>query len=354
MDSLDCGIFDVSLSAKYILDWKCIKFYTFPFPEDIRIFLEKAQNIKNNDIPKIDKELGFILYNYIKNVLITNRVDLIALHGHTIKHKDGDYSIQVGSPKYIYKNFKIPLVYNFRKADIESGGNGAPLMPFLDWLIFKNNKHNIITLNLGGVANISYVPIKGHRKDVLGFDTGPGMGLIDEACRIYLNKNLDMDGEIANCGKIDRSLLNQLLSHPYILKTPPKSTGRDIFGSKLIKNIQAKYIDIRIEDLLRTLCFFTAKTISRNLKYFININKNNDILVISGGGVKHPVVMNDIHELVKVNKIELSDKYGISSKMKECLLMAILGVAKIKNISANMSSVTGSNGEIVLGEIYKN
>jgi len=117
-------------------------------------------------------------------------------------------------------------------------------------------------------------------------------------------------------------------------------------ASSAFKSAAGKYSEFKAK--------FTAKTISRNLKYFININKNNDILVISGGGVKHPVVMKDIHELVKVNKIELSDKYGISSKMKECLLMAILGVAKIKNISANMSSVTGSNGEIVLGEIYNN
>ena len=137
----------------------------------------------------------------------------------------------------MYKEYGVPVIYNFRQADIDVGGNGAPLMPFLDWLLFKGSRENTITLNLGGVANISFIPASGNRKDVMGFDTGPGMALMDETCRELYGVDMDQDGLITALGNVNVELLQELMKCEYINQPPPKSTGRNEFGSYMVKKI---------------------------------------------------------------------------------------------------------------------
>ena len=117
-----------------------------------------------------------------------DKPDLIASHGQTISHISGTSTMQVGNPKYLHNAYNKPVIYNFRLKDIELGGKGAPLIPFLDWLLFNKYKQNILTLNLGGIANISYIPKSGNREHVIGFDTGPGMSLIDEYSKKHFNQ----------------------------------------------------------------------------------------------------------------------------------------------------------------------
>ena len=210
-------------------------------------------------------QLGDAFASFVKKFLDNRHVDLIAFHGQTIAHQDGVSTRQIGDPKNLYNIFKVPIIYNFRQADIDSGGNGAPLMPFLDWILFKERDIPIITLNLGGVANISYIPKSGKREDVLGFDTGPGMSLIDETCRILLDMDMDHNGIISRSGSINQKLLNELMSHEFIRKDPPKSTGRHEFGKEMVYNIIEKYPRIKTEDLLRTFSIFTAKSVAINL-----------------------------------------------------------------------------------------
>ena len=352
MDGLDCGLFDISLTSDYQLDWKLIDFKTIPYSKKIRNILAKSIYSKYDINQNLDDELGRVFVSFINKFLKDRSVEIISSHGQTISHKDGISSTQIGNPLFIYKEYNVPVIYNFRQADIDAGGNGAPLMPFLDWLLFRNENMEIVTINIGGISNISYIPASSNREEICGFDTGPGMALIDETCRLYLSVNMDKDGFYASKGEVNNELLNQLMSHKFISKVPPKSTGRDIFGVNLIKEVHKERPDIAIEDLLRTFCAFTAKSIAVNLKIFLNLEGFKSDVIMSGGGIHHPVLMNDIQKYLPMANIKLADDYGISSNMKESLLMAVLAVARFQDMPANMPSVTGSYKETILGDIF--
>jgi anhydro-N-acetylmuramic acid kinase len=352
MDGLDCGLFHITLSHDYQLEWQCHGFKTFIYSEEIRNMINKSLAGETNSIEYINEQLGQLFVSYIKQFLNNRNIDMIASHGQTIAHEDGILTTQIGNPYYMYKEYDVPIIYNFRQADIDAGGNGAPLMPFLDWLLFKESRKNTITLNLGGVANISYIPSSGKREEVMGFDTGPGMALMDETCREVWGIDMDKGGLKTAKGDVNAELLINLMKNQYITKKPPKSTGRDEFGSDMVKHIIKEHPHIIAEDLLRTFCAFTAKAISVNIKNILNINNLNPRLIISGGGVHHPVLMEDIRKYVQISNIKIADDYNIESKMKESLLMAVMAVARMQNLPSNMPSASGANKQTILGEIF--
>ena len=351
MDGLDCGLFDIVLSYDYKLEWKCLDFKVIPYSQNIRRLIINSLSGDEKFIIHADIQLGEIFTTIVAEFLNNRKVDVIASHGQTISHEDGILTRQIGSPKTMYKVFQVPVVFNVRQADIDAGGNGAPLMPFLDWLLYKESGENIITLNLGGIANISYIPESGNRDEVMGFDTGPGMSLMDETCREMLGIYIDQDGLNTARGNIDRKLLDELIEYEYITKKPPKSTGRGEFGSVMVKRIIQDNPHISTEDMLRTFCAFTAKSIAVNLKGSIDFDNLNPLLIISGGGVRNPVLMDDIMKYVSISNIKKSDDYGIESKMKESMLMAVLAVARMMHLPANMPSVTGALRQTFLGDM---
>jgi anhydro-N-acetylmuramic acid kinase len=353
MDGLDCGLFEIYLDQKYLLEWHCLDFKTFKYSNKIRENISSALDGDINTINRLDKFLGIEIAKLSKKFIKKRHVDYIASHGQTLLHVDGVSSLQISDPKYLYQTFNVPVVYDFRQLDINLGGNGAPLMPFLDWLLFKNSSNDIITLNIGGISNISFIPASNQRNDVIGFDTGPGMSLMDECSRYFYNQLYDLDGRHSEKGVVDIRILEELMLDNFINKKPPKSTGRHEFGLKTIYYFKRKYSDISPNDLLRTFCAFTAKSIALNLTKFLNINISTIELIVSGGGVHHPILMEYLKEFTSIDHIKLIDTYGIDSDMKESLLMAVLGVAYINNIPSNMPSVTGAKKLAVLGKLYK-
>ena len=351
MDGLDCGLFNISLTSEYELDWSCIEFMTYPNSGNIRQSISNALEGDELAIKDADKILG-MEFSAISAKFINERpIDLISTHGQTVDHNDGVSTLQIGSPEFLSETFQVPVVYNFRQADIDVGGNGAPLMPFLDWLLFNNGDRTTITLNLGGVANISFIPKSGKRSEVFGFDTGPGMALIDECCKMYYGDPLDRNASHAKEGIVNETILSELMNHKFIHKSPPKSTGRHDFGAELVDNIIQRYSNISPENLIRTFCAFTGKSIAKNLVKFLNFNMYDVRMIISGGGVKHPILMHDIQQYTQITDIKISDKLGIKSEMKETLLMAVLGITRKKEMTANMPRVTGAEKLVVLGDL---
>jgi len=351
MDGLDCGLFKIYLNSEYKLKWSCLDFKTYTYSDAIRQMIIDTISNSSTNFSIINEVLGEVYTSFSTKFLNSRNIDLISSHGQTISHIDRESTLQVGNPKKLNEKFQVPIVSNVRKADIEVGGNGAPLMPFLDWLFYKDTYSDVVTLNLGGMANLSFIPESGKRDNVLGFDTGPGMALIDECCKHYYNETMDRDGVYANMGSVNKEILHILMNHEYILKKPPKSTGWHEFGSELFNNIIGTHPHICPNDLIRTFCIFTAKSIAENLDKFINFSTYDNCLIISGGGVHHPVLIEDIHKYCKMKNIILSDKVGIQSDMKESLLMAVLGVARIRKIPANMPSVTGAKKNVILGDL---
>ena len=354
MDGLDCCIAKISISSNYVLDYQVLTQKSFDFDYETRSEIKKyIGKTKKSEIDKINQYLGEKFLDLSKGFLSKHQIDYIAIHGQTIHHQNKVRSIQVGCPSYLASFFKVPVIYNFREKDIHLKGTGAPLIPFLDWLFFKDKDLNTLTLNLGGIANVAFIPKQADRKDVIGFDTGPGMALIDECAHYFWSKKCDYNGKYSIEGQINKNLLDYLIEKtPFILSSPPKSTGREDFGKKYLIEIIEKYNDLKPADILRTLVKFTSLSIKLNVEKFILTNYSIDQLVISGGGLEHSVLISDIKKDLDIPIINMID-YGVESKFKESLLMGLLGYSRINKIKSNMPSVTGASNEVILGDIYE-
>lgn len=353
MDGLDCGLFNIKLDKDYNLEWQCLDFETINYNSKVKDIIRAALSGDYLRGKIADNMLGQVFSIYVEKFLKGRRVDLIGSHGQTISHKDGKSNWQVGDPQYLHKSMGIPIVYDFRTADINAGGKGAPLIPFLDWLLFKNSNEDIITLNVGGISNVTFIPSSGKRDKVLGFDTGPGMGLIDECARKCFTRNMDKDGQFSKSGQVVPEILKMLMDHPFIHKTPPKSTGRSEYSEMMLDQILIDFPGESYENIIRTLVVFTAKSISLNIEKYLNFNALQTRIIISGGGVNHPVLMDELLKNSVMSNMTTSSKLGIDPNMKESLLMAVLAAACYHNLPANMVNVTGAKYMVVLGEFYK-
>ena len=352
MDGLDCCISDISIDSNEKLKYKIIAQKSFEFDSSLKAKIKKQIGQTDKfQINKINEYLGNKFLSLSKDFLLDYSFDCISLHGQTIHHNDKVRTIQVGSPLNMASFFRVPVIYNFRQRDIELGGNGAPLMPFLDWLIFKDSGKNILTLNLGGISNLSFIPEESNKEQVIGFDTGPGMCLIDQCVERFWSEDYDSNGKHSASGNVNSLMLDYLLKiTPFIMQSIPKSTGREQFGKDFIDDVVKKFRNLKHSDILRTFIKFTSLSIKLNVEKFILNKFEINELVISGGGTLHPVLMSDIEKDLDIPIVDIVD-YGIESKFKESLLMAVLGYAKIKNIKSNMPSVTNSSRNIVLGDI---
>jgi len=188
MDGVDLCIANLIIDKNNRLTYQIIDSTYIPYSRKTRKIIHDSIFYKSYSIDFVDSYLGNLFSELINNFIIGQSVDLISSHGQTLSHKDKEYSIQVGSPKKICNKTKIPVVSNFREYDIKYGGNGAPLIPILDWFLFKNNKKNILSLNIGGISNISLIGRDIKKENIIGFDTGPGMCLIDRYVRIIWDK----------------------------------------------------------------------------------------------------------------------------------------------------------------------
>ena len=352
MDGLDCCYADIEIENNNILKYDILKFKTIPFARDIKQLIFNTIKYQSKELYiECDEKLGIEFLKIVDNFINKKFIDLISVHGQTITHIDGIKTVQIGNPKYLYDFYNVPVIYDFRTKDIDLGGRGAPLIPYLDWLLSKKINSSIITINLGGIANITYIPKSSKRDKVVGFDTGPGMCLIDQFVQFQWRKEYDLNGEIAKKGFINDDLLDYLFLHPFISKNFPKSTSREEFNMIYIEKMYKKFIFLNKYDILRTLVFFTAKSIYRNIKF---IYLNNDCkLFISGGGVKNNLLMNDISKIFNKTKILTSDFFNIDTDVKEAFLMAVMGLARYKKIYNNMPSVTGAKKYDFYGKIYK-
>ena len=350
MDGLDIVVADITLNND--VHYQIINEISIPYPNDLK---EKIRQVVYNpelDYHKLDDYLGQwyadTLYAYLKKVKINN-LDLIGSHGQTIHHISGKSSVQIGSPKYLVKKLNVPVISDFRSADIDAGGTGAPLMPKIDEWLFRNKETSIITLNIGGIANVTLLPSK-YNNDVIGFDTGPGMSLLDEAYLKIFNNGFDYNGNLALKGNVDRDLVTTWLNQAYFIQPPPKSTGRDQFGLNWL-NIYMKNLDRHNnEDILATLSYFTAQSVFQGCEEFINSN-NVSKLIVSGGGAHHMCIMKFLNNLFSPIPVVPSSKFNISVDSKEALGFAIFAVANIKEIPSNLPSVTGAHKPVILGKI---
>jgi anhydro-N-acetylmuramic acid kinase len=351
MDGLDISIADIGLSNN-IADFNMIGTTSIPYPSDLQSQIRQAVYGTKKYSSALDRDLGIWyaekLFEYLRSESIDN-IELIGSHGQTIHHVSGQSTLQIGDPSFLAGKFNIPVISDFRTADIYAGGTGAPLMPKVDEWLFRNIDTAIITLNLGGVANVTFLPCI-NNGDVIGFDTGPGMALLDETFLVESKEGIDVGGEFALEGNADKRLVNNWLKAPYFLQLPPKSTGRDQFGINWLADHRQELSSLAIADQLATLSLFTAKSVFLACEEFIR-DHQVERLIISGGGIHHKCVMKYLVKWFSPIAVVPSDELGVSVDGKEALGFAILAVAHVKSIPGNIPSVTGAKKALVLGEM---
>jgi anhydro-N-acetylmuramic acid kinase len=340
---------------------KFIRLMTFPYPEPLRTRL-LSSHLTAQDICLLNFELGDRSADAAIEVLAIAReegitVDFLASHGHTIAHipprAGKPYgTLQIAEPAVIAERTGLPVVSDFRTRDMAAGGQGAPLVPYADWVLFSRPDRSIACLNIGGIANFTVVTPD--FENVLAFDTGPGNMAIDGAVRLLTRgaKQMDADGATAAKGVVIEELLEYLLSHPFFDREPPKSTGREDFGTEVyLRDALASRKGHEYNDLVTTVTTAVAYSIVRAFKRFIAPKYDIARIIVSGGGSYNGTLMRWIREGLPNITVRASDQYGIPSNAREAVAFAILGNETLCGTPANVPQATGARHPAILGKI---
>jgi anhydro-N-acetylmuramic acid kinase len=362
-DGIDAALVEIEgfgLDTKLTL----VKFITYPFPEDIK---KRLFRIFSPSICSVDDicEMNFILGNLFaqaalevikKAGLNPSEVDLIGSHGQTISHlpKSGA-TLQIGEPAVMAYLTGIVTVGDFRVADMAAGGQGAPLVPYVDFLLLRDEVKSRAIQNIGGISNVTVLPAGGSLDDILAFDTGPGNMIIDEIVRFVTNgqRSYDKDGQMSSEGIPDELLLNKLLSHPFIHRKPPKTTGREEFGFGFAQKLfnEAREMGIKDSDLLATVTAYTAECIYTNYKLFVLQKYDISEIIICGGGLHNLTLMRFLRDKFYPVVVKSIEDLGISSDAKEAIAFAVLANETIHGNPGNVPSATGAKMPVILGKI---
>ena len=306
------------------------------------------------------------------------RLDLVGSHGQTMCHlpprggRRGSTSrrvvgstLQIGDAAIISAELGVPVVSQFRQADMAVGGQGAPLVPWTDYVLFQSSKRGRVVQNIGGIANLTWLPAGGGPDDVIAFDTGPGNMLID-ALAFHFTRGMrryDRGGGLARRGQVRAGVLEALLDHPYLAESPPKSCGREEFGQVWMQTILAKYRRHRIsfEDWLATATRFTATTIAAGYALFLNAPRREyppmDEIILCGGGARNGTLVRELREAVTFGgrfdgiRFSTTADYGIPVEAKEAVSFALLAAACVDGVPANLPGVTGATRAVRLGQV---
>jgi len=347
-----------------------VAFAQYPFPRGMKELLLRNSMPATSRVDEICR-LNFVLaelYAESAKKLLRKAgvklrdLDLIGSHGQTIHHlpnprkmfgKTIRSTLQIGDPSVLATLTGVCTVGDFRVADMAVGGQGAPLVPYFDWLVFRSGSKSRILLNIGGIANITVLPKSCTPDQVLAFDTGPGNMVVDALMQQFFNKPFDHDGEKASQGTVSLHLLKQMAKHPYLRRTPPKSTGREEFGMEFISTL-LKHAKQRIAtDIVATASRFTAFCVHDAYNRFVGKTMKADEIIVSGGGARNRYILAELNRYFAGSKVRLADEFGVSSDAKEAICFAILANETIAGNPANMLGATGARKRVVLGKICR-
>ncbi len=296
-------------------------------------------------------------------------VDMVCMHGQTVWHvpnahtfpgPDGPVSItatlQLGNPQVVSLMTDLPVISDFRSPDMAVGGQGAPLAPFIDYLLFAQPGKGVAVQNIGGIGNVTVLPCDGGNEAVYAFDTGPGNMIIDALVGWGTDSRqaYDEGGRIAATGKVNEHLLSSLMADPYFAMTPPKSTGREVYGSAYTMQLieKAKSLGMGFADMVATATAFTALTIARSYRDFVLPTTTLSRVVVSGGGARNKTLLAMLSSYLPEGiEVLRSDDLGVPDQAREAMAFALMGHASLLGLPANLPKVTGASKAVVLGTI---
>ena len=306
-------------------------------------------------VAALDRQLGVAFARAAEAVADTERVDAVASHGLTLVHYgERCDTLQIGSPYALRDALRASVVFDFRRADCAVGGHGAPLVPYVDALLFGGTDRAVVTLNLGGIANVTVLEPGAPPVAATGWDTGPGNMLLDAFVRrrTHGEATFDRDGAYASAGRADARVLGELLAREafYLMQPPPKSTGRERFGVQLLDAHAELFDALSLQDGCATLCAFTAATVAESLATY---GPQGARVIGSGGGMSNRALVSALGDRLAAHgmMLERSDAYGVHSDFKEAIAFAVLACETLRGRPANAPGATGAARPAVLGAI---
>jgi anhydro-N-acetylmuramic acid kinase len=368
-DGIDAAVVDIT-GAPPELAVELLSFTCVPFQPEQRAYILSLCEPATATVDRIC-QANFLLGEWFAAAalqaiaaagLTPDDVDLIGSHGQTVYHAVGAGSpvsstLQIGEAAVIAARTEITTVADFRVADVAAGGQGAPLVSYVDWLLLRHPSRVRAVQNIGGIANVTYLPPgkdpQGGADGVLAFDTGPGNMLIDDAAGRATGGRLafDRDGALAARGRVDEALLAELLAHPYLALPPPKTAGREQFGAAFAAQVwaRARAQGLAGEDIVATLTAWTAASIAAAYRRFLP--RPPDEVILGGGGASNPTLVTMLRACLAPATVNSHKAVGLSSDAKEAIAFAVLAYETIHGRPGNLPSCTGARKRVVLGKI---
>jgi anhydro-N-acetylmuramic acid kinase len=367
LDGIDAVLLRVSGTGS-TTRFKQLSFVERPFPPGLRKRLLQnsvPETSRVDEIAQLNVLLAELYADAVTDVaqkagVMTRRIDLIGSHGQTIHHlpkprrlfgKTVRATLQIGDPSVLSTITGIVTVGDFRLADMAVGGQGAPLVPYFDWLVFRSNTVNRLLLNIGGIANITVIPKKCRAEEIIAFDTGPGNMVVDSLMHEFYGKRYDHSGKTAASGAVSLDLFDRMARHPYLKAGLPKSTGREEFGGEFVQQILRYGKGFDHEDIIATASQFTAYAVYDAYRRFVAKRMRADEVIVSGGGAKNRFFLDELSRYFSASTIRQIGEFGISADAKEAICFGILANETLAGRPANLPSVTGARRRVVLGKI---
>ena len=345
----------------------------YPYPRKVRAAVLAAMNASQASVADLAR-LNFLLGElYADAVLATARqfrveVDLVGCHGQTLYHQGEPQRFlgrkiaatwQTGEAAIIAARVGVPVVADFRPADIAAGGKGAPLVPFLDYMLFRDARLGRIVQNIGGIANLTAIPAGATANSVVAFDSGPGNMVMDAVIEKLFGQPFDRGGRIAASGKVLDKVIHAILQRDFFKETPPKTAGREEFGREFVRDFLRSCGRCRKQDVVATATALTAKSIADGVKRFVLKNASLarkqafQEMILSGGGAKNSTLVAMLaSELAPLGlRLRFSDEFGLPSAAKEAVAFAVLAHETWRQRPSNVPSATGAKRSAVLGKV---
>ncbi|MFQ6045169.1 MAG: anhydro-N-acetylmuramic acid kinase [Gemmatimonadales bacterium] len=356
LDGIDAALVRVGGSESVEL----LGFTTRPFGRTERErLLDATGRVEVRDIALLHVELGRWLAEAAIEVLEVagvppERLSLVASHGQTVWHEPGTATLQLGDPAVIAERLRVPVVSDFRTRDVAAGGQGAPLVSLADAFLFGDPDRGRALLNIGGIANVTWVPRRGSLDGIIAFDTGPGVAVVDAATSLVdPGVTFDEHGHRAAQGRVVEHVLARLLEDPYFAASPPKTTGRERFGDELALRI-VRAVEATAgagpEDAVATALALAVRSIALGLERWLPAGGGSEVLV-SGGGARNPVLMGRLVAALEGWTVRLFSEEFFDGDAKEAVAFAYLGWCTVNGLEGNVPSATGARGPRVLGRV---
>lgn len=367
LDGIDAAVCRIDEHAQEA-SVELLAFDTLAYPDAVRAELLRLYDDQSNAVARICS-LNVIVGKCFADAAVTvmdaagidgAEIEVVGSHGQTVWHqpeageKDAllvPSTMQIGEASVIAARLGAPVMADFRVADMAVGGQGAPLAPYLDWALFSDSSQSRAVQNIGGIGNVTWVPAGGKAEDVIAFDTGPGNMLIDALVTRLTNgeQTYDANGQIGMSGEVDYELLAELMQDPYLDEAPPKTTGREYYGTEMVERILAnRRLDA---DVIATATAFTARSIADAYQQWLP--GMPDEVYVNGGGARNPLLMQMLTDALDGPRVLPTDELGVNADAKEAMAFALMAHDALAGLPTNIPGATGAERAVPLGKLTR-